>query len=247
MTQLGTVEARVIGSLAEKQLTTPQQYPLTLNALVLACNQSSNRDPVVAFEEAVVEAALSSLKDAGLVRFVHPSHGRSVIRYRQVLDERLGLSSAGLALLAVLLLRGPQTVGELRARTERMADFADLGALEAELGRLANLPEPLVRPLSRQPGQKEERWAQLLTGEPPLPAGATGTTATGTSATRGPAGPPAAPAPGPLATSPAEVAALRDEVAALRAEVAALRADLDALVPVVAQLTSAPPHAAGGQ
>src|SRR5580658_4968748 len=105
--QLSAEEGRVVGSLIEKQLTTPQQYPLTLNALVLACNQSSNRDPVVSYAERTVEETLAALKGAGLVRFVHPSHGRSVIRYRQVVEERLALEDRELALLGVLLLRGP--------------------------------------------------------------------------------------------------------------------------------------------
>ena len=220
MMELDAVEARVIGSLAEKQLATPQQYPLTLNALLLACSQSSNRDPVVSYEEVVVEAALSSLKDAGLVRFVHPSHGRSVTRYRQVVDERFGLSSRGLAVLAVLLLRGPQTVGELRSRTERMADFTDLGDVEAELGRLGSLPDPLVRPLRPQPGQKEGRWAQLLAGEPP-PAFARNDP----DATEGHLTPAV-----PRATSLRdEMASLRSDVEALRNELTNLRAALDEL------------------
>ncbi len=164
---LSPVEARVIGSLAEKQLTTPQQYPLTLNALASACNQTSNRDPVVVYDDGIVETALSSLKESGLLRFVHPGHGRSATRYRQVLDERFGLDARGLSVLAVLLLRGPQTVGELRARTERMADFDSLEAVERELGRLAGEPNLLVRQLPRRPGQKEERWAQQLSEEPP--------------------------------------------------------------------------------
>ena len=117
------VEARILGSLIEKQLTTPQLYPLSLNALVLACNQTSNRDPVTSFDEPGVEASLATLKEKGLVRYVLPSHGRSVVRYRQVLDERLGLDERQMALLGALLLRGPQTVAELRARTERMARF----------------------------------------------------------------------------------------------------------------------------
>jgi hypothetical protein len=165
--ELTPVEARVIGSLAEKQLTTPQQYPLTLNALVIACNQTSNRDPVVVYDDSIVEGAMSSLKDSGLLRFVHPGHGRSATRYRQVLDERFGLDPRGLSVLAVLLLRGPQTVGELRARTERMADFGSLEDVGAELERMAGGPDPLVRRLPRRPGQKEERWAQLLATEPP--------------------------------------------------------------------------------
>lgn len=164
--ELNPVEARVIGSLAEKQLTTPQQYPLTLNALVSACNQTSNRDPVVVYDDSMVEVALESLKDAGLLRFVHPAHGRSATRYRQVLEERFGLDPRGLSVLAVLLLRGPQTVGELRARTERMADFGGLDDVGAQLERMTG-PDPLVSRMARRPGQKEERWTQLLAGEPP--------------------------------------------------------------------------------
>jgi uncharacterized protein len=162
--RLGQVEGRVVGSLIEKQLTTPAQYPLTLNALLLACNQSSNRDPVVSYDERTLDAALVSLKEAGLVRFVHPSHGRSVIRYRQVLHEKLGLDDPRLALVGVLLLRGPQTAGELRARTERMARFDGIAAVDADLEALSRGPDPLVLRLPRRPGQKEERWVQLLSG-----------------------------------------------------------------------------------
>jgi uncharacterized protein YceH (UPF0502 family) len=165
--ELNPVQARVIGSLAEKQLTTPQQYPLTLNALVIACNQTSNRDPVVVYDDSIVEVALSSMKESGLLRFVHPGHGRSATRYRQVLDERFGLDARSLSVLAVLLLRGPQTVGELRARTERMADFGSLDDVGTELERLAGGSDPLVSRMPRRPGQKEERWTQLLAGEPP--------------------------------------------------------------------------------
>ena len=112
--RLDFVERRILGSLIEKQVTTPQQYPLSLNALVLACNQVSNRDPVTSFDEPTVEVSLATLKEEGLVRYVLPSHGRSVVRYRQVLDERLALDDRQMALVGVLLLRGPQTVGELR-------------------------------------------------------------------------------------------------------------------------------------
>jgi uncharacterized protein YceH (UPF0502 family) len=203
--ELDPVEARVIGSLAEKQLTTPQQYPLTLNALVLACNQSSNRDPVVAYDESTVELALTSLKEAGLLRFVHPSQGRSATRYRQVLDERFGLDSRSLSVLTVLVLRGPQTVGELRARTERMADFDNLDDVDAELVRLSSGPDPLVRRLTRRPGQKEERWAQLLSGEPLEPDFTSD------------------------AEKGADAAAVPRRSVPLSDEVAALRADLDAL------------------
>ena len=211
--ELNPVEARVIGSLAEKQLTTPQQYPLTLNALVLACNQSSNRDPVVAYDETTVELALSSLKEAGLLRFVHPGKGASATRYRQVLDERLGLDSPSLSVLTVLMLRGPQTVGELRTRTERMADFSNLEHLEAELERLGGGMDPLVRRLPRRPGQKEERWAQLFTDATPEPGG-TSDPQTGVIH---------AVAQGRSVPLSDEVAALRDDVDVLQAEVAKIK------------------------
>jgi uncharacterized protein YceH (UPF0502 family) len=225
--QIGTEQARVVGSLIEKRLTTPQQYPLTLNALVLACNQTSNREPVVNYDESVVEAALSQLKDQRLVRFVLPSHGRSVVRYRQVLDEVLGVDDRQLALLAVLLLRGPQTVGELRTRTERMADFEDPGSVEHDLELMADLSDGLVERLDRRPGQKEERWAQLLapglgsaTGETNNPVSDTVTAPSGDAGS--PLGGPGAPA-----TTPAgRVADLEDEVGALRSEVEALRSEL---------------------
>jgi uncharacterized protein YceH (UPF0502 family) len=162
---LSPEEGRAIGSLIEKQLTTPQQYPLTLNALVAACNQSSNRDPVVRYDDRTLQETLAALKSAGLVRFVHPSHGRSVIRYRQVLEERMALNGEQLALVGVLLLRGPQTAGELRSRTERMAQYDSIAAVEAELARMSVGDEPLVRRLPRRPGQKEERWTQLLAAD----------------------------------------------------------------------------------
>ena len=220
---LTPVEARVLGSLAEKQLTTPQQYPLTLNALVLACNQSSNRDPVVSYDEETVEQALSSLREAGLLRFVHPSHGRSATRYRQVLDERFGLDSRGLSVVTVLVLRGPQTVGELRARTERMADFASLDEIEAELGRLSQDPDPLVRRLPRRPGQKEERWAQLL-GEGPLVPDAPSDADAGVVS---------------AAAAPVGAVSLSHEMASLRADVDALQEEVRRLGTLVEELRAA--------
>ena len=205
MEVLSAEEVRVLGALAEKQLTTPQQYPLTLNALVAACNQTSNRDPIVDFDERTVESLLAVLKEKHLVRFVHPSHGRSVIRYRQVMDEVLGLDDRLLALLAVLMLRGPQTAAELRTRTERMVAFDAVADVQRELATLSEREEPLVVHLPRQPGQKEARYAQLLSGQPDLALLA--------------AAPPArSSAPG-----------LADEVAALREEVASLRLELEAL------------------
>lgn len=206
--ELGAEEARVLGALVEKQLTTPQQYPLTLNALVAACNQSTNRAPVVAYDERTVEAALAALKERRLVRFVHPSHGRSATRYRQVLEEVVGLEPSQLALLGALVLRGPQTPGELRARTDRMAVFADLAAVEHDLHALAGREPPLVTRLARELGRKEVRWAQLLSGEAGMSV------------------PEAGPAGRPAPVRPA-AAGLAGEVAALRDEVAALRRDLD--------------------
>jgi uncharacterized protein YceH (UPF0502 family) len=237
--RLGAEQGRVIGSLIEKQLTTPQQYPLSLNALVQACNQVSNRDPVVSYDERVVDETLVSLKEAGLVRFVHPSHGRSVTRYRQVLDERLALDNQQLALLAVLLLRGPQTVGELRTRTERMALFEGISALDVELARLAAGADPLIARLSRRPGQKEERWTQLLMDvTDDAPVGRTSEddisepryVAAVSPVRPGPAGSApsrvVAPAAGDVSVTDAELAELREEVVDLRTEVADLRGEV---------------------
>ena len=164
--QLNPECARVLGALVEKALTTPQQYPLTANALQAACNQTSNREPVVDYDETTVQAALDALKDLHLVRFVLPSHGRSVVRYRHVLDEALGLDNRQCAILAMLLLRGPQTIGELRTRTERMAQFDSLDEVDHELVLLGSREESLAVNVGRRPGQKEERWATPLVAVP---------------------------------------------------------------------------------
>ena len=148
--------------LVEKQLTTPQQYPLTLNALIAATNQATNRDPVFTLGEDAVPSALDDLRNCHLVRVVLPSHGRSVKRYRHVLDEAYGLDAPRYGLLAALILRGPQTVGELRARTERVLDIPSVGDGHDELTAMAEHPEGLVRLLSRRPGQKEGRWQQIV-------------------------------------------------------------------------------------
>ncbi len=163
---LGVQEARVLCCLVEKEATVPDSYPLTLNALRLACNQTTNRDPVVAWDDRTVESALLSLKSMGLVRFVHPSHGGRTIRYRHIADERWRLSKGELAVLAVLVLRGPQTVNEVRARTERMVGPDD-GTLEEILDMLAaRSPEPFAVHLGRRAGEREARWAHLLSGSP---------------------------------------------------------------------------------
>lgn len=167
MTELTAVEQRVIGCLLEKERTVPDTYPMTLNGLVGACNQSSNRWPVADLEPRTVQGALDSLKEKRLVRFVHPSHGERTTKYRQVLDDAMRLEPEDAAVLCVLLLRGPQTIGELRTRTERLHPFESPGEVEATLDRLAAREEPLVVPLPRQAGQKEGRWAHLLGDSPP--------------------------------------------------------------------------------
>lgn len=159
--ELNPAEQRVLGSLIEKGATTPEHYPLTMNALVAACNQSSNRDPVVTYPEAVVTATLTSLREQKLIRIVYPAHAR-VTKYRHVLDEVLALSPPELAVIAVLLLRGPQTENELVTRTERYGDLSDLGGVPGVLDRLARRPEPLVRLVGRRTGQREDRYLQLL-------------------------------------------------------------------------------------
>ena len=218
--ELGVEEGRVLGCLVEKQLTTPQQYPLSLSALLGVCNQTSNRDPVVAYDVTVVEAALGALKDRGLVRFVLPSHGRSVVRYRHVLDESLGLDPVRLALLAALLLRGPQTAGELRSRTERMVDLADTAAVEHELSAMTTAEGALVLRLDRRPGQKEERWAEQLT------AGGGGGPDADPRPETDPARPSGVAPVGPLDQLRAQMAEIRSDVEELRAAVEALRSAL---------------------
>jgi uncharacterized protein len=220
-------EIRVLACLAEKQLTTPAQYPLTLNALTLACNQSSSRDPIVAYDESAVEAAVTRVKTKGLARFHHPSHGRSAVRFGHMLDEHLGLDPRGLAVLTVLMLRGAQTPGELRTRTQRMADFSTPRQVEDELERLQRHEPPLVTRRGRQPGQKEERYAHLLgrvTDSLVVEPSVTGAVTEAADAAVDGAPPSAGgPPPAPVSDSVA------DEVAELRAEVAALRHDVDDL------------------
>jgi len=163
---LDAVEVRVVGCLLEKQVTTPDAYPLTLNALVSACNQSSNRAPVLALETREVETALVRLKERGLVRYVHPSHGSRSEKYRHVVDEILGLDGPARAVVCLLALRGPQTPGELRGRSDRLHPFESTEAVQAVLERLAEVDPALVVRLPRHLGQKELRWAHVLTGEP---------------------------------------------------------------------------------
>jgi uncharacterized protein len=158
-------EVRVLGSLLEKEITTPDYYPLTLNALVNACNQKSSRDPVVSFDESTVLKALDGLREKKLVRVVSGPDSR-VAKYRQVFTDTANLTLQELSLLCVLILRGPQTPGELRGRAERMSRFENLEEVEAALRRLMERESgPLVVQLPRQAGLKEQRYGQLLSGE----------------------------------------------------------------------------------
>lgn len=209
------VEIRVLGCLIEKQRTTPDAYPLSLNALRLACNQSTNRNPVVDYDEGAIRDALQRTYRRGWTRLTS-GHGSRAAKYRHLLDEALGLAPDELALLGVLMLRGAQTPGELKQRAERLHRFDDLPAVEATLERLIGSGH--VAQLARQPGQKEERYAQLLGGE---------------TADDGvlPAAPVVAQAAAPVTVTPASSAEVRierleREVGELRAELRALRDDL---------------------
>jgi uncharacterized protein len=155
-------EQRILGSLLEKQRTVPGSYPLTAAALRAACNQTSNREPVVDFDQQTVERTARALKERGLLRIVWSDIGRRTLKYHQILDEALGLDPDERALLTVLLLRGAQAPGELRTRTERLHEFAGRGEVEACLRRMAGRPAPLVRELERRPGQQDRRWVHLL-------------------------------------------------------------------------------------
>lgn len=202
---ISEIEARILGALIEKELTTPEYYPLTLNSLTNACNQKSNRDPVMALEEGDLVRALDKLRMKGFAR--QSAEGGRVPKYCHCLGETL--PPPELAILAELLLRGPQTLGELRNRADRMTPFADLAAVEETLQELQQFDPSLVTLLPRQTGQKEQRYAHLLAGEPQL-----------TAAERQPA-PEAARLR--VMEENERVALLETEVAALRAEVAELR------------------------
>lgn len=208
---LSLPEARALGVLVEKQHTVPDAYPLTLNALTAGCNQKSSRDPVLELSEAEVQAAIDNLKRLSLV--IETSGGRAM-RYAHNFGRVLEVPIQSAALLAVLMLRGPQTAAELRANAERLHRFADASSVEAFLRELADRPAgALVVELPRQPGVREPRWAHLLSGSPdvqPAPATAANLSSTGT---RTP-----------------------DELASLRTEVARLAADLNAMKAVVTRL-----------
>lgn len=162
--KLNEIEARIVGALVEKQLTTPEYYPLTLNALVNACNQKSNRDPVVAYDENTVTNAIEDLRDRNLVYVFYGSTSR-VPKYKHMLPSVYELEPDGVAVITELLLRGPQTAGELRGRCERLYEFGSLGLVQETLDGLMRRDVPLVVRLPVQPGRKEARFAHLLSGE----------------------------------------------------------------------------------
>ena len=230
--ELSPVEQRVLGCLIEKRWTTPEQYPLSLNALRLACNQSTNRDPVTDYDENTVRDAAQRLSKYGLARLAS-GHNSRATKYRHLAEESLGLDRQHLAVLSVLLLRGPQTPGELKQRSERMAPLPTLADVDRVLGELGELG--YATRLERRPGQKEDRYAQLLggAGEEPAagPVAVSYPAAAEASSPPTPlrAAPPPAP-PGPPAPPAADVADLQARVAALEDDLAQLRTQLSDLL-----------------
>jgi uncharacterized protein YceH (UPF0502 family) len=214
------VEIRVLGCLIEKQRTTPDVYPLTLNSLRLACNQSTNRDPIVDYDENTIRSAIERLVQRKWATLASWSNRRSM-KYRHTLDGALGLDDAEISVLAVLMLRGPQTPGELKARTDRLHSFAGMGELAGTLDRL--IERGLAVRLERRPGQREERYAHLLSEE--------GEGAEEPAATAAASAPPPVEAPTARAPAPAgneRIERIERQLAELRAEIKALREELGA-------------------
>jgi uncharacterized protein len=211
---LTEADVRVLGALIEKELTTPEHYPLSLNALTNACNQSSNRDPVVQYDEATVKSAVDRLRKYSLVRSIQRADAR-VMKYMHLMGEAMSVERPEIAVMCVLMLRGPQTVGEIRTRGARLFEFPSLDDVEATLNRLiARSPSPLVTRLPRQPGQKEARYAHVLSGEVTVAS---------------PAGDAHHEAPVDVPMAPDRFAALESVVESLRSEVADLRSELGEL------------------
>ena len=210
---LSDIETRVLGSLVEKELTTPEYYPLSLNALINACNQKSNRDPVMNLDEEAVREALHSMDKKGLAGPADNMVSR-VSKYEHRLQEAYNFTRHETAILAELLLRGPQTPGELRSRADRMHKFDDLGIVQSTLQRLMKREPPLVKVLPRQPGTKEARYAHLLSGDvevpPPDSAGGVAVTSTGGGGDR-------------IARLEDQVEKLQSEIADLKQQFAAFR------------------------
>jgi uncharacterized protein YceH (UPF0502 family) len=210
---LNEAEVRVLGALVEKDITTPDYYPLSLNALINACNQKNNRDPVMSLDETTVRAAVSGLQDKGLAGTSSSADSR-VTKYEHRLQEIFNFSRPETALLGVLLLRGPQTLGELRGRTERMYRFTALDEVQSALQRMIQRDPPLVKVLPRQPGTKEARYMHLLAG----------TKEEWQPAAQAESGASIAPAmPDRMTQLEHQLSSLRDEIAAMREELAAFR------------------------
>lgn len=219
---LSPEQIRVLGALAEKAATTPETYPLSSNALRTACNQRSSRDPVVEYNDATVTAAMLALRERELAKTVRGS-GSRVLKHAHAL-ERLGLDAPEIAVLAVLLLRGPQTIGELKTRCERQHAFESLDALETCLATLSERPEPLATRLEREPGQKEARWRHLLDTDP-----VSGTLPSSHTATESQSEPPSSAPPAPAPALAALSEPLAEEAAAREQTLAEITRRLDSL------------------
>lgn len=206
---LDQTEIRILGALIEKQLTTPEYYPLTLNALINACNQKNNRDPVVSFDEKTVSDALERLRDRNLAYIFYGSTSR-VPKYKHMMPNVYQLEPAETAIMAVLMLRGPQTPGELRTRTERLYGFPSLGEVQESLDRLMRRDDPLVVKLERLQGHKEARFAHLLSGEIDVDALAA-----------------AVASPQVRAGDAGRIEKLEEEITSLRAEIESLKTAFD--------------------
>ena len=203
---LDAIAVRVLGALIEKEITTPDNYPLSLNALVAACNQTSAREPVMNLDEGTVNRTVNDLRQRSLVRAVQQS-GSRVMKFRHLMMESLNLDGPELAAMCVLMLRGPQTPGEIKGRSNRLFDFPDLEKVESTLDALINRQTPLVARLPRRPGQKDSRYAHLLSGDAPVEV-------------------PESVTPSAVAES-GRLEALEHAVNALRAELVDLRTQLD--------------------
>ena len=213
-TVLSEIEVRILGCLIEKETTTPDYYPLTLNSLVNACNQKSNRNPVVSYEETSVVRGLDSLHDKGLSEKLYKADSR-VPKYQHSFTNKFNLSHSEVAVLCVLMLRGPQTTGEIRGRSERIYKFNDLGEIEKVLDELMNKEHPMTIKLPRQVGRKESRYMHLLSGEPDI--------------TESPASLPEEPAARQVRTENERIVKLEEEVAALRKELDTLQKEFNDL------------------
>lgn len=220
--ELTPEEVRVLGVLVEKEATTPDQYPLSTNALTNACNQKTSRDPVVDYSQRTVADTMLLLRPAGLARTV--ISGRTE-KHRHVLDEAWGLGQGALAVLAVLMLRGAQSPGELRTRTERAYGFETLDAVEAVLHQLASADEPFVQNLGRAPGQSQDRWTHLLGAEETHAAPLQNTAAAAASIAEASPASIRPPVPAPVSESP-DVTALERRISELEQRMAALEAEL---------------------